>query len=168
MGHVGIVIVAGFVLVLIAGWLWRRWRTAQQQAIRELAQLEFLQQRPTLAANLLEAATRTGKPRGLSWERCELGDDHLFAVDRATGDLYALAGATVSFAAIPGGGMEDVEAVGNLRYATAMFVHRDGRWDSDGQVVFNLEPAQALERFAESLAPVPELLPPTGHKASDR
>jgi hypothetical protein len=168
MGHLGTVVLAGFALALIAGWLWRRWRVAQQEAIWELAQLEFAEQRPALAATLLEAAAKTGKPRGLSWEKCELGDDHVFAIDRTTDDLYALVGATISFAAIPGGGMEDVEAVGNLRYATAVFVHRDGSWSSDGQVVFNLEPSQAVEHFAESLAPLPELLPPDAHKASDR
>lgn len=168
MGHVGTVILVGLVLALVAGVLWRRWRAAQQEAIRQLAQLEFVEQQPALATTLLEAAAKTGKPRGLSWEKCKLGDDHVFAVDRTTGDLYALVEATISFAAIPGGGMEDVEAVGNLRYATAVFVHRDGNWSSDGQVVFNLEPAQALERFAESLAPLPELLPPDGHTASDR
>lgn len=48
--------------------------------------------------------------------------------------------------------MEDVEAVSNLRCATAIFVHRLGRWTTDGRVVFNLEPPQALERYQASLA----------------
>ena len=58
------------------------------------------------------------------------------------------------FTAIEGGGMEEVEAVGNLRYVTVVFVHRQGSWQSDGQVVFNLEPTEAVERYAESLSPL--------------
>lgn len=154
MGHLGKIVLAGIALALVAGWLWRRWRAAQQQAIRQLAQLEFAERQQTLGATFLQAAAGTGKPRGLSWEKCELGNDLVFAVDRVTGELYALVGATISFAAIPGGGMEDVEAVGNLRYATAVFVYRRGNWYSDGQVVFNLEPEQALEHYSESLSPV--------------
>lgn len=105
-----------------------------------------------LQLEFLAAAAATGKPRGLRWKECDLGDDRLFAQDRANGDLYALVGATISFEAVAGGDMEDVEAVGNLRAATAIFVHRQGRWTTDGRVVFNLEPAQALERYQESLA----------------
>ncbi len=154
MGHLGEIVLAGIALALVAGWLWRRWRAAQQQAIRQLAQLQFAEQQPMLGATFLQAAASSGKPRGLSWEKCELDHDPLFAVDRVTGELYSLVGATISFAAIPGGGMEDVEAVGNLRYATAVFVYRRGNWGSDGQVVFNLEPQQALEHYSESLSPV--------------
>ncbi|HYO25559.1 MAG TPA: hypothetical protein VEQ85_11500, partial [Lacipirellulaceae bacterium] len=74
------------------------------------------------------------------------------------GELYALVGVTVSFEAVAGGGMEEVEAVGNLRAATAVFVHRGGRWTTDGRVVFNLSPEAALAHYQESL----ELVPPSG------
>ena len=68
--------------------------------------------------------------------------------------LYALVAATISFEAIEGGGMEDVEAVGNLRSATAVFLHRDRQWTTDGRVIFNLEPAEALARFDATLQPL--------------
>jgi hypothetical protein len=79
----------------------------------------------------------------------------VFAVDRVTGELYAFVAATVSFSAIEGGGMEEVEAVSNLRAATAVFVHREGRWTTDGRVVFNLGPDAAVSHYVETLAPVP-------------
>ena len=78
----------------------------------------------------------------------------MFAVDRVSGELYAFVAATISFSAIEGGGMEEVEAVGNLRAATAVFVHRDGRWTTDGRVVFNLDPAGAVSHYAESITPI--------------
>ena len=154
MPHVVKTIAIGFVLAVVAGWLWRRWRKAQRQAQRAFAILQFEDLRDALQDEFLAAAAASGKPRGLSWRQCDLQEDELFALDRVTGELYALVGATVSFEAVAGGDMEDVEAVGNLRFATAVFVHRRGEWTTDGRVVFNLEPAQALERYRESLSPL--------------
>ena len=154
MAHTLQVFVLGIAVVFVAQLLWRRWRAAQQRAKRQLAILEFAERRVSLQAEFLQTAGATGKPRGLSWKQCDLHDGPLFATDRVTGELYALIGTTISFEAIPGGGMEDVEAVGNLRAATAVFVYRDDRWTTDGRVVFNLEPEQALEHYQESLQPL--------------
>ena len=154
MGHTAEVLLAGIAIALVAGWLWRRGRAAQLRARQQLACLQFVEMRSALAEVFLEASRSTGIPRGLSWKSCELAEDEVFATDRVTGELYALVGATISFTAIPGGGMEDVEAVGNLRYATAIFVHRQGAWQSDGKVVFNLEPQQVVEHYQQSLLPV--------------
>lgn len=154
MTHVATVFAVGLACVVVAQLLWRRWRAAQQRAKRQLAMLEFADLRESLQSEFLTAAAATGKPRGLHWKQCDLADGELFATDRANGDLYALVGATISFEAIPGGEMEDVEAVGNLRCATAIFVHRGGQWTTDGRVAFNLEPEQALDRYEESLQPL--------------
>ena len=151
MTHAVKVLAIGVVVVFVAQLFWRRWRAAQQRAKRQLATLEFADLRAKLQAEFLVAAAATGKPRGLSWKECELHEGQLFAIDRANGELFALVGTTIRFEAIPGGGMEEVEAVGNLRCATAIFVHRSGQWTSDGRVVFNLEPLQALEHYQESL-----------------
>ena len=159
MGNTGLALVIGALLAVAAGWVWRRGRKAQRQARQHLACLEFLETRHGITDIFLRAADSTGKPRGLKWKSCELSDDLAFATDRANGDLYAVCAATVSFTAIPGGGMEDVEAVGNLRFATVFFVHRQGKWQSDGQAVFNLDPQQSLERYEESLAPLELELP---------
>ncbi|TWU27420.1 hypothetical protein [Bythopirellula polymerisocia] len=135
------------------GAMWRLWHKSQVKKIRKTAIQDFEQDRSGLAALFLQAAGATGKPRGLTWKNCELSGEPLFATDRVTGELYALVTATISFEAIAGGDMEDVEAVSNLRCATAIFVYRDQHWTSDGRAVFNLEPAQSLERFQESLSP---------------
>lgn len=107
-----------------------------------------------LAEQFRVAAAATGKPRGLRYKSAELHDEVEFAEDRKTGELYALVGVTLGFEAIEGGGMEEVEAVSNLRYATAVFLYRAGAWTTDGRTVFNHSPEQALERYAESLAPL--------------
>ena len=71
--------------------------------------------------------------------------------DRANGELVGLVGVTIGFEAIEGGGMEDVEAVGNLRAATAVFAHHGRDWGTQGRVIFNLEPREVLERYRDSL-----------------
>lgn len=144
-----LVLVAG-VAVLVA----RRQRTKNARVRRDRAMAEFESRLPALGGVFLEAASRTGKPRGLRWAGCRFEGDPLFAVDRANGDLYALVNVTVSFSAIEGGGMEEVEAVGNLRAATAVFIHRAGDWSTDGRVVFNLNPDEALNHYRDSLSPV--------------
>lgn len=129
-------------------------RTARRQAKnRQTAMPSFDANRSDLAREFLAAAAATGKPRGLRWKAVELAGPPTFATD-PRGSLYALVAATISFEAIEGGGMEDVEAVGNLRSATAVFAHRDGRWTTEGRVIFNLEPAEALQRFDAALQPV--------------
>jgi hypothetical protein len=116
---------------------------------------DFLARRETVTDAFLPAAASLGKPRGLAWQSCDFHDAVEFALDRATGELYALAGVTIAFSAVEGGGMEDVEAVSNLRCATAVFVHRDGAWISEGRTVFNLEPAEAVLQFRETLERLP-------------
>jgi hypothetical protein len=92
--------------------------------------------------------------RSLGDASCDFHDDVSFASDRATGETYALQGVTIAFEAVVGGDMEDVEAVGNLRCGTAIFVHRNGNWTTDGRAVFNLQPTETLERYRECLVPL--------------
>ena len=77
-----------------------------------------------------------------------------FAKDRATGQLRALVAVTISFEAIEGGGMEDVEAVGNLRAATAVFFFDGTKWKTNGRALFNLNPAEAIEHYRHELETV--------------
>jgi hypothetical protein len=122
----------------------------------EQARAQFEQRRDDYQRQFLAAAAATGKPRGLAWKDCDFQDGMLLARDRATKKLVALVGVTISFEAIEGGGMEEVEAVGNLRAATAVF-HWNGRnWTTQGRAVFNLEPREVLERYGASLDSVVE------------
>lgn len=149
VGQLGVVAVV--VACVAAGVIIWRVRIARAIRGRRDAVAQFPGDASVLEAPFLAAANATGKPRGLRWIAASLNGAPLFAVDRANGELYALVAATISFEAIEGGGMEEVEAVGNLRDATAVFVHRDGQWATDGRAVFNLNPAGALDHYRESL-----------------
>jgi hypothetical protein len=79
-----------------------------------------------------------------------------YARDRASGDLCAFVGVTISFEAVVGGDMEEVEAVSNLRAATAVFRRTGDQWKTDGRAIFNLDPVQAIAHFQDTLVLVGE------------
>jgi hypothetical protein len=139
---------------LVAGYWLTTLQSRRRKQVVIRAREQFAVEHDRLQSAFLSAAAATGKPRGLAWNECLLNDGVLLARDRATNELLGFAAATISFSAIEGGGMEDVEAVGNLRAATAVF-HWDGqRWTTRGRTIFNLEPAEVLERYRESLEPI--------------
>jgi hypothetical protein len=47
--------------------------------------------------------------------------------------------------------MEDVEAVGNLRAASAVFRSQRGVWQTDGRALFNLNPSEAVAFYQDNL-----------------
>src|SRR5260221_536664 len=102
------------------------------------ARAAFEAQRPTLERLFFDAASATGKPRGLRWKSCEFGAGVEIARDRRSGELLAMIPVTIAFEAIPGSDMEGLPAVGNLRSATAVFTWRGRRWVTAGRAVFNL------------------------------
>lgn len=115
------------------------------------ARRTFHQQRERLEAKFYQLAAASGKPRGLRWTNCDFADDVAYARDRQSSALCAFVGVTISFEAVAGGGMEEVEAVGNLRAATAVFRHGNGRWNTEGRAIFNLNPTEAIAYYQDDL-----------------
>jgi len=136
-----VVAVGGVVLLGVLLFLLQRWR---RDSNYQRARRAFHLKREHLEAKFFEMVSGSGMPRGLEWTSCEFEDEVTYARDPQSGDLVAFVAITVSFAAIEGGGMEDVEAVGNLRAATAVFYHRSGEWQTVGRAIFNLNPAEAI------------------------
>jgi hypothetical protein len=143
------------VAVIIGAWLvWATLRPALFARRVRRVRREFDRDRKQLESEFLRSASLSGKPRGLAWKQCAFQDRVLLARDRANGEFIALVGVTIGFEAVEGGGMEDVEAVGNLRAATAVFTHNGRGWTTQGRAVFNLEPREVLQRYRTSLDPV--------------
>jgi len=121
------------------------------------AQRDFHRQRERLEAKFIEKAAASGKPRGLRWSDVDFADDVTYARDRKKpARLKALVAVEVRFEAIDGGGMEHVEAVPDVRAATAEFLHDGDRWGTDGRVYFNLAPAATVKHFERDLELVAE------------
>ena len=147
-----------WLLVLaIALFAWIGWTSIRPKLfarrVRRVTQ-EFARNRKDLESKFFQAASLSGKPRGLAWRQCAFQDGIALGRDRANGEIVGLVGVTIGFEAIKGGGMEDVEAVSNLRAATAVFTHNGREWTTQGKVIFNLEPREVLERYRESLIPI--------------
>lgn len=140
------------VILLLAAAAWSTWRRERQRRELAIAEAEFARRRDKLQEDFRAAGNVSGKPRGLRWKSCELVGPLVLARDRSNGKLVGLSGATIGFEAVAGGGMEDVEAVGNLRAATAIFTWSGIDWTTTGHTVFNLEPQQVLEHYHASLA----------------
>jgi hypothetical protein len=117
----GIVVMSALVVLAV----WRPLRAAMRAAEYERARKDFHQQRERLEAKFLQLAAASGKPRDLRWTSCDFDNDVSYARDRHSRELRAFVAVTISFEAVEGGLMEDVEAVGNLRAATAMFRWQD-------------------------------------------
>jgi len=134
----------------------RSWRRRLEKATASLPR-----QADDLEQQFFDIAANTGKPRGLVWKESRFDDSALLVRDRATNDLYAFIRVTIAFEAVLCGDMEHVEAVGNLRCATAMLEWREGSWTTVGRVMFNLEPEEAVEHYKQNLAAVCEVVLPT-------
>jgi hypothetical protein len=130
------------------------WWFAQRSPLRpslERARKLFHLQRERCEHRLFMLASASGKPRGLEWMECDFEDEVSFARDRHTGRLRALVAVTIRFKAIEGGGMEDNLNVDNLKAASAVFLLDGDDWSTDGRVVFNLNPVEAIRHYREEL-----------------
>ena len=82
----------GFVGLIVAAFtLPKRWRRRQ----RERARAECPELRPQVEQQFFAAASSSGKPRGLRWKEIQFQEGQSFAIDRVSGALYALVGATI-------------------------------------------------------------------------
>ena len=131
------------VVVLLWGPVRSYFRTRETEQAMRLLRL----QREQLEARFFDLASSQGKPRGLRWIDCDWQDRVTFARAVETGLLTAFVGVEIRFEAIEGGDMEDVEAVGNIRDASAVFHYQHGRWGTGGRALFNMNPEDAVERL---------------------
>ncbi|RMG38923.1 MAG: hypothetical protein D6725_06390 [Planctomycetota bacterium] len=161
MAVAGFLVAAGLYFVAVC----QRTRQVRRARQANVAVSRFPIDRERLEAEFLTRVQSLERPRGLKWGDIRWHDEVRFAVlegDRrgptAVEDggpvVLAFVSVSVRFEAIEGGGMEDVAAVGEWRDATAVFRFVRGRWTTDGQVLFNMGPADALRRLAGECRPL--------------
>lgn len=125
----------------------------QKREVRRAIE-SFRRQRETLEAKFFDLASSLGKPRGLRWVRCDWQKEVAFARDVRTGLLTAFVSVEIAFEAIEGGDMEDVEAVGTIRDASAVFHCQAGQWGTGGKALFNMSPGDAVTRLQGQFVPI--------------
>ena len=141
----------GALAIVVFGLAIRRFAAIRADARSAEARRTFLLRREWLEAQFWKLASESGMPRGLRWADCDFENPVAFARDLKHGTLTALVAITIRFEAIEGGGMEDVEAVGNLKAATAIFRHEHGSWTTEGRAIFNLNPEEAIAYYRGEL-----------------
>ena len=137
--------VAGLVVLVLAWRLLGIGHTIQSERARELFRL----QKERFEQIFLKAAAGTGLPRGLRWVSCTFAGELLLGREPRRKQMIGLIPATIQFEAIEGGDMEGLPAAGEARSATAVFMFERGNWTTNGRVIFNLTPEQALQQFPE-------------------
>jgi|GEM_PF-788978 len=114
----------------------------------------FLQNQKLLQELFLELARSRGKPQDLYWARCDWKPEVTFAQEVDSGLLTAFQQIEIQFEAVPGGEMEDVEAVDQAKFASAVFHYGSQGWGTGGRALFNLSPSDCVERLAGQYLPV--------------
>ena len=148
-------VAAALVLVLIVALaLARPVLTSIRRRRADRALKQFRLQREQLEAHFFHRAGTLGKPRGLRWLECDWQSEVTFGRDVKTGMLTAFVGVNIRFEALEGGDMEDVEAVGMVRDAAAVFHYHGGRWGTGGRALFNMNPSDALVHFKGQIEPI--------------
>jgi hypothetical protein len=145
------ILIAAVALILLVG---PRVLKALQKREAETAIRTFRIQREQLEAKFFDVASRLGKPRDLRWLDCDWLDRVTFGREVESGLLTAFVAINIRFEAVEGGDMEDVEAVGMVRDAAALFHYRNGTWGTGGRALFNMNPADALERLNDQYEPI--------------
>jgi hypothetical protein len=154
MGYLPLGIAAATLILIAAVALRKPLRAWREQREAERARRDFRRQREVLEAKFFDLAAASGKPRGLRWVDCDWLEAVTFARDRNSGLLTAFVAVNIRFEAVEGGDMEDVAAVGNIRDAAAVFHYQHGQWGTGGRALFNMNPADALDRLQGQFEPV--------------
>lgn len=148
---IGLVLLAFASLIAFRRPIAQAWREAE--ARRAIG--EFRRQREQAEAKFFDLARSAGKPKGLEWIGCDwIAEETVFGRDVQTGQLAAFVPVNIRFEAIEGGDMEEVEAVGLLRDAAAVFHYQNGVWSTGGRALFNMNPGEALSRLEGQYEPV--------------
>jgi hypothetical protein len=110
--------------------------------------------RDELQREFFRRGASAGTPRGLRWLRAEWTGQARFAIARDSSLPLALAGVILHFEAIEGGELEDAPNASMPRDATALFRYAGNAWRTDGRVLFNLTPDEAIARLADEILPL--------------
>lgn len=116
---------------------------------------EFDRRQAALQEQFFQAASGSGRPRGLRWVKCDWRPERVLLRDTETGEICLLVSVGISFEAEEGSDMEHVAAVSQLRDACAVFQFVNRNWQAGGRVLFNMDPGQAADRLGTSWERLP-------------
>lgn len=150
--------IAAVVLLLVAAYFWRYgWRTSRAARLVQ-AKRGFHTQRERLEAKFVQLAAARGKPDAHRWLDCTFADDVAYVRNRTTGQLSAFVAMTIANEEVDDLPHGSADAVGNLQAGTAVFRFDRDHWVTDGRVILNLSPDEAIRYYHADLEIVGEEL----------
>jgi len=141
---VGCAMVAVIVLVL-----WRPCQAAARDARLNQARREFHKQREWLEVKFISLAGAQGKPDAPRWSNCEFDDAVCYVRHRTTRELSAFVEVTMALEGISHSTTSATDLMSNLQAGTAVFRFDKDHWVTDGRVILNKSPNEAV-RFYQS------------------
>ena len=111
----------------------------------------FHAQRERLEAKFVQLAAVSADAEMRRWAGCSFADDVAYVRSRATGELAAFVAVTVTPDLTP----DDAESVAygaadanrTFQSGTAIFRFDHDHWETDGQAIRNLSPAEAVRHY---------------------
>ncbi len=128
--------------------LWRPCQAAAREARLAQARKDFHRQREWLEVKFISLAGPHGKtadaPR---WSSCEFDDAVSYVRHRTTGELSAFVEVTVALEGIGLMTTSATDLMSNLQAGTAVFRFDKDHWVTDGRVIHNLSPNEAIRFY---------------------
>ncbi len=111
----------------------------------------FHKQREWLEVKFISLAPSEGKPNAPRWSNCEFDDAVSYVRHRSTGELSAFVAVTVALEGISQTTTSTTDLMSNLQAGTAVFRFDKDRWVTDGRVILNLSPNEAIRFYQNNL-----------------
>ena len=145
------ILIACLTVAVVAFFMWRPFRAAAREAHFAHACKEFHKQREWLEVKFISLAGAPSKPDAPRWSNCEFDDAVHYVRHRGTGELSAFVALTVAFEGIGPKTASMTDLMSNLQAGTAVFRFNKAHWVTDGRVILNLSPAEAIRFYHNDL-----------------
>jgi len=142
-----LVMVVAFVLAAC----WRPARAHWRRRAFSRARHDFHLQRERLEAKFVQLASMDDQRGDDAWEHCFFADDVAYVRSRVSGDLAAFVAVTVGIDAYDPATTGAGNLPMNRRAGTAVFRWGGARWETDGRLMFNLSPFEAIRLHHDDL-----------------
>jgi hypothetical protein len=131
--------------------LWRPFQVATREARFAKARREFHRQREWLEVRFITRANSPTRPDEARWSNCEFDDAVSYVRHRTTGELSAFVAVTVASEGIGQMISSTSDLMSNLQAGTAVFRFEKDHWVTDGRVILNLSPNEAIRFYQNDL-----------------
>jgi hypothetical protein len=127
--------------------LWRPFQIAARESRFAKARREFHRQREWLEVRFIARAGSPSRPEEARWSNCEFDDAVSYVRHRSTGELSAFVAVTVALEGIGQTNSSMTDLMSNLQAGTAVFRFDKEHWVTDGRVILNLSPNEAIRVY---------------------